>query len=1451
VRIKRIEIIGFKSFCDRTVINITSPITSVVGPNGCGKSNIVDAIRWCMGEQSARHLRGKAMDDVIFAGSETRGGASMAEVSLTFDDVGFSQEALQLALDRTRGDQAEDELGDLDLGGTPAAGEQARAAETSAEASEISTPVAPEVAPEVGAESVAADMEPGASQVAASDAGEVSASGEATVPGEELAAADAMPGEEPASTDAVAPASPEQVVTGDDAAEGDAAGAIAGAAAPGGEETRSVSEEVQDFLEDKPPAFDFAQYSEVTITRRLFRDGTSQYLINRVPCRLRDVTDFFLGTGVGTKAYSIIEQGRVGMIVSARPQDRRAIIEEAAGITKFKTKKRAAERKLEQTRQNLLRVTDIVSELGKRMGALRRQAQKAERYRRYKGDVRDIELWKAAHKFLELRAEEKLLTQTLAECRETLAAVRAEYEARDAQVVSERAELATEERRLSALQETIYEQENRIRLSENKVAFQTREAGEIDERVSAARSEILGLEARREDGARQLEVQRQELEAMLQQVEGEENAVAHRELAADAARQMLANAQSRLDEARNQLAQARSDLVRAESRKEGLGRRREESRRRLERIMADTEMANERVARLDKEARGLERQLAELRQTRLDLGSQSESLEARRQVLEETVQRCEAQVETLRTELHRRRSRLQSLVEIQEKYEGFARGTRAVMQASKEHRELNGEIRGLVADVVHAPERLEAAVEAALGDRLGGILVESADAGLRAVRFLKDTNAGRSAFVPFHEARGAAGEAAASDTAGAAIGFSTELRAAARAAAGEARESRESHAIPASTLPFGAAFAFAATAPAGAAVTTAATTAATTGAAGTAPAGATGVIEVEDRTHGHHEGVLGRMADLVAFAEGFAQVGRRLLGDCLVVDGLERAVTLRREGLDRTLVTLEGDIVDERGVVFGGSRDAQGASVLAQKREIRELEEITTSLESDLNDATARFVSTKSEHQQVVRALDGLRKESHQGDIAIMGHEKDVSRCRSELDRLRERLTQLNAEQLELEERLHGVAEEEEELARLYASASERINRYEREQLGYIEGVTDGRARLEELNQLLTEARVRAAQMGEKRASLEAAVLRLEATERELSERVARLQRDIAHGSERARSLRADSSAIEETLAALREQHRENAEAMEQGRAAYEKRVDDLSLVEVTVRELRSRAEALSAQTTQLEVKRGNVDANLHALRETIADRYQVNIAVDLFDYHMRPPATDADDKRLIELKKVIERMGSDINLTAIDEFAEVSQRHDFLQSQRDDLERAVDQLEAAIEKINRTSRKLFRDTYAAVNAKFQEVFPRLFRGGQARLQLTGTAGKEGEDIDILDAGVEIIAQPPGKKNTTVDQLSGGEKALTAVALIFSIFLIKPSPFCLLDEVDAPLDDANVDRYNEIIREMTDVSQFIVITHNKRTMEIADDLYGVTMQEPGVSKLVSVNLSKLDDRAAA
>ena len=1253
MRIKRIEVIGFKSFCDRTVMNFSEPITAVVGPNGCGKSNIVDAIRWCMGEQSAKHLRGGAMADVIFNGSDTRGPAGMAEVSLTFEDVGFSHETLQLAL------HEESEMG--------ADGFSEEGAEN----------------PEDGAPPPEAD----------------------------------------------------------------------------GIDVHAATREAQELLADAPPAIDFAQYSEVTISRRLFRDGTSHYFLNKTPCRLRDITDFFLGTGVGTKAYSIIEQGRIGQIVSSRPQDRRHIIEEAAGITKFKFKKKAAERKLEQTKQNLLRVTDIVSELEKRLGSLRRQAQKAERYRRYKTEMRDIELWSSSHRWLELWAEDKTHRAALDEAAEAHQLVRAEFEARDGRLVAERAELSVEERRLSALQEQIYDRDNRIQLADSKIAYQRREAGELDERARSAQGEIRSLAERRGELAVEAEAQASQLASAGAEVSARQEEVAARELETASAREELVRAQRELDEARRLLSHARADLARAESQREALARRREDTTRRHGQVVDETAAMNRRSAELEAEIRRLADGLAELRQTRMDLGTRAEELEGRRALLEEAQGSSEAEVETLRTELHRRRSRLVSLREIHDRYEGFQRGTRAVMQsASRSHPELGEGVRGLVADQINAPEQLEVAVEAALGDRLGGVLVESHEIGARAVDYLKETSSGRSAFVPF-------------------------------------RKSGE------------------------------------------------GGFRFEDRSSwwlADGEGVLGPMRDLVSFEDGFGELGPALFGDALVVDSLERAIELHRSGVKQPLVTLDGDMVDARGVVSGGSRDAQGSGVLAQKREIRELEEISASLERDLADATARYVSTKNELGQVTRALDGLRRESHDGDLAVAVGEKDLGAARAEHERLRERTARLNAEQLDLEERLRQVDEDQAKMAELEASALERCERHEREQLGLAGQVAELQIRVETLAHGLTEARVSLAQLGEKRASLEAASLRTQAAERELGARIDALEASIADGAARATELRADADRVESELGGLRDERARLGQEMAVGREAYEKRVGEVTGEEVEVRRLRQSSDELGARVSSLETRLARLSGDREHLEEAVEERHRVRLARIVGDYHLRPQVGPSEEERLAELRGLIERMGADINLTAIEEFEQLNVRFGFLSAQRDDLDNAVGQLERAINKINKTSRKLFLDTFEAINHQFQESFPRLFRGGKASLALTG------DDGDVLECGVEIMAQPPGKKNVTVDQLSGGEKALTAVALLFAIFLIKPSPFCLLDEVDAPLDDANVDRYNESLRLMTDRSQFIVITHNKRTMEIADHLYGVTMQEPGVSKLVSVNLSKID-----
>ncbi len=1301
MRIKRVEIIGFKSFCDRAVINIDTQVTAVVGPNGCGKSNIVDAIRWCMGEQSAKHLRGKAMEDVIFNGSESRGPAPMAEVSLTFDDVGFSHETLNLAM---KSDDAEAEAALSALG-----------------------PVEADDVPVDGSEG--------------GDAGE----------GQE-----ATEGPEPVMQAAPEPAPAPVLWTDAD-----------------GNPMASATEQVANLLADEPPALDFASFTEVTITRRLFRDGTSQYYINKVPCRLRDITDFFLGTGVGTKAYAIIEQGRIGQIVSSRPGDRRLIIEEAAGITKFKSKKKAAERKLEQTRQNLLRVSDIVAELDKRMGNLRRQAQKAERYRKYKGELRDIELWKASHRYLELRSEGSLVGGRLTEVRTELEDSRTQWQVKDAHVVAERAELSLEERRLLTLQEALYELDNRIRLAESKIGFERREADELDARSVSARAEHAELLRQLEFANTEFAARSEELNGLLGVVEREASDVAMREAQAQEARQMAVNEQGRLDEARTRLSKLSAEIATCEAQLDAMNRRRDDSNQRLTRVVEEADTCHARVQELEREAKRVDEGLGQLRQTKLDLGNQAEHFAARQELLADEVARGEAEVETLRNEAHRRSSRLTSLKEIEERYEGFARGTRAVMQRSGELADTIAaeQIVGLVADVVRAPQSLEIAVEAALGDRIGGVLVADSNVGAQAISYLKRTGSGRSAFVPMAPLMASGG--------------------------------------------------------------------------GGVYAG--GGIEVDDRTvlvaasaAIGGEGVLGRMSDLVAFADGFADVGRRLFGSAVVVENLSRALELHDRGVHDVIVTLDGDLVEQGGVVAGGSRESSGSGILAQKREIRDLEEIVVQLQSDLTEATARLVNARTELKQVQKALEGLRTSAHEGDLAIMGFEKDAMRVRGELERMRERAGYLAREQQDLEERIAQTGNEAVSFNERRDAAVAARSELETDQTDTLERVAEARLRLEELVQSLTEAKVRAAQLGEKRAALETAVLRLETSANEITARMGKLDLETADSSAKALTLRDACDALAAELEMLRNRRLDEATALEAGRHAYEQRIAEITAVEVATRELRTRVDRLSTELGQLELRMGQVAMNQQVLESGIADRYQLDLADVVPDFHQRAMITDVEEARLAELRDLLDRMGTDINLTAIDEFAEVSQRFEFLTAQRSDLDRAVDQLQKAIDKINKTSRRLFKETYTAINNTFKTVFPRLFRGGQAALSLTG-----GEDVDLLEAGIEIMAQPPGKKNATVEQLSGGEKALTAVALVFSIFLIKPSPFCILDEVDAPLDEANVDRYNEIVREMTDRSQFIVITHNKRTMESADNLYGVTMQEPGCSKLVTVNLSKV------
>jgi chromosome segregation protein len=1200
MRIKRLDIVGFKSFMDRTVVAFDDGVTGVVGPNGCGKSNVADAIRWVLGEQSARQLRGRSMEDVIFNGSESKPPLSMAEVMLTF---------------------------------------------------------------------------------------------------------------------------------------------------------------VNDRPSELPTAFQ--GFGEITVGRRLFRTGESEYVVNGATARLLDVNDIFFGSGVGRTAYSIIEQGRIGQIVSARPEDRRAIIEEAAGITKYKKRREAAERKMEATQQNLLRVADIVQELGKQLESLNRQARRAEKYKTLRAEIRELELRSAAARYLELTATRRAAEERHATLQAEAAALTARIAELEGATEADRARITEGEARLQALTAREHELESAARVDEVTVEASARELEQIAERTRTQAEEVEALKAQ----AEALSQEREALERQREELQGLAGADDGRLSESEAALRALAieqgQVQSELDRIRGEGSGALSRAASARTQLSQIERQRLDLKSRHQRNRAEADDLAHRASNLDGSRTEHVEKLGQTRQLKLRLeeqrGAQEELLDRTRS---EFIQN-EAKLITLREELAEKRSRLQSLLEIVRNYEGYGRGVRSLMTRAGQAEARDRGIFGLVADVVGAPPEYETAVEAVLGERLQYIIVESHSQGAEAIDYLKSAAEGRASLIPMARLREAAAD---------------------------------------------------------------------------------GAPAAPDRGH---PGFVAGCLDVVTFDPSYEKVAKFLLGDAVIVRDLPSALEMwQSSARKQTLVTLDGEVLDPWGVVTGGPLEGEGHGSLQRRREVQELEEIVRAFEAEFALAQERHRTLQARLLQLEAALKSLDKDGHEKDLALRDQEKDLARLGEELERVAERMGQLEGERVQLEDALAALSREEEE-HRIGAATAEaeqsRVEERTRELMGRLDGL---KQRGEAVNAELLNLKVKVAADAERREAIGTSLRRVEDARREVDERRGRLFATISEQNARASELRGrvegtrlDLGRLEADLAKVRE---ELAEA----RAGHEQVAVATRARDAEIREVRRSAEETAQGASEASLTAREHALALAHLDEQTRERCQVELKLEVARFHLERPPGDAERERLEELKGQAERMGA-INLTAIEEYDDLARRHAFLGEQKADLERSLADLKQAIVKINRASRERFRETFDRVNEKFQQVFPRLFNGGRAGLVLTQN------DSGDSEAGVEIFAQPPGKKLQSVNLLSGGEKALTAVALIFAIFLIKPTPFCLLDEVDAPLDDANVGRYNEIVKEMSSTSQFILITHNKRTMEMVDTLYGVTMEEPGVSKLVSVRLSERTREASA
>jgi len=1184
MKIKKLEMVGFKSFVDRTIVHFDHDVMGIVGPNGCGKSNIVDAIRWCMGEQSAKHLRGRAMEDVIFSGSETRSAHEFAEVTLTF----------------------ENDSGDVPL--------------------------------------------------------------------------------------------------------------------------------------------EYKDYPEIAVTRRLHRSGDSDYLINKTQVRLKDVTDLFLGTGVGTKAYSIIEQGKIGLIVSAKAEDRRLLIEEAAGITKYKSKKKQAERKMEMTQQNLLRVGDIVSEIERNLGSLKRQAAKAERYLSYRGELEDLQLYEASHRYLELTGWIKLEAGEVERFTGDSDQARVALTAREADLETFRLQMHTAEEELERAQNANFGAENDVRAEEGAIARAQDKLESLRQRDEKASTEEQEIDGQWQRLVRERETVGEEVTSL----EGVEET--HASLVGGEEEQLGElvathnEAEQSVKTLRQQVSQAQANIASAEAKLAGSERRKDEMQARLDKVVLERErLEGERLEHASRTSR-LEQEMTDCRAGKELSAEEQVQLEARLSELKSQIMSSERLLEEAKNDFSRKRSRLHALEEMLARLEGVGAGVKALV-ATKDPT-----LRGLVADRVEAPAELTLAVAGWLGGRLHDVVVRDMDRGVELLDTLARNKKGRAVIVPENP----------------------------RYVAGAS--SRLEH-------------------------------------------GAT------------------RLIDGLRYAPEDEALVRSLFGDTLVVSDVDEARRLRDElgSSGAAIVTLAGTVLFPDGRIAGGTGEDVAAGMLDTKRETRELAHDVARLDALVTERLGQHQALRGALGETQGALDSARHRAHQDELSLVRAEKDLRALEGQLATIVRRLETLSTEVEDLGSALSEADSERAETQRILDEAS-ALHDEGNAQLGEAEELAASwRDRVDAQRQVLTEKKVQLAGAREKLTAARGTLNRLERSTKELEDRRTRLQAELVECARSSGETAAVLVMHREKLDAALNVARAAADELMRTRTEVEMQRVVFGEHETTLKDLRAGAELAREELTQHEMALRERRLAMTHLLEGVAEKFRgLDLARVVGDHHLRPPPDEETHNRISELVTLIERMGS-VNLDAVREHEEAEKRFEFYSTQKIDLEKALADLEQAIQQMNKESKRLFADTFQAVKEKFEQIFPVMFRGGRASLRLTNPE-------DMLETGIDILAQPPGKKLSSIELMSGGEKALTAVSLIFAIFQIKPSPFCILDEVDAPLDEANVARYNDMIRNMTDRSQFILITHIKRTMQMVDVLYGVTMQESGVSRLVSVKINEAGEK---
>ena len=1274
LKLRKVEIVGFKSFCERTVVTFSgSGTTCIVGPNGCGKSNVVDAISWVLGEQSHKSLRAERMADCIFNGTTKRPPLGLAEVTITMEDPELA-EAARFVMESAASDSATD------------------SATLLTETSE---------------------------NPALTDVTEILSLDPAQAPETHEAAAD---------------------------------GSAPSPAEPGGKFKRKKKSADKPVLAMKP--------GEVVISRRLYRSGQSEYLINGRVGRLRDIQEMFMGVGLGPDSYAIIEQGRIGLILSTKPMERRAIIEEAAGVTKFKTKKRLAEAKLESSKLNLSRVNDIVVEVEKQLGSLKRQAAKARRYSEIRDQMRGIVRQMLAGKARELDAEAERTSKQL----EELTAA----ESQRATAIQQ------QEGEQDRLNQRIYELDAEIRQNQNVLNLTALEADRSENRIAFNRQRGAEL------AGRHAEVDAELAQATAQAVEWESRSASQIQ-AVTLLREESGVLTARVEEFAKRAESRAAQIAESEARLEALRRSSSEAGESLLLLHGEQKQAEEALVHQAGALRKLEANEHDLLETSMRARDDAEraafdheSATAQLNALKQNAAELQAkfagfreqrdalskEAAALRDSLAGVRARHSTLTQILNDRSYTADAVQKLFAANERGGGQDFRAVGVLADYAEVEEQHEAAIEQYLRDELEYVVVETYDHARAGVSMLRNEVGGRATF------------------------FVDSLR--------NLRLSSEYEPI------------------------------------------------VNFRAE---DGVISRLDKLVEFRDPLGAAAKQFLPrlrSAYLTDSAAAAEKLSRENSQYAFVTPDGTCYQGR-MVTGGRPDEVGP--LGMKRELRALDAEVMQIDHEMNEKQAALEAAAAELRFTEQALEEINQKQREAEREAISAMHRHGQMQSELARLGLELTVCQNELARIRLDVESARQRAERAKNQHAAAALSRAEADAESVRLAEALVQLRGSIQSEQNELATGRAEFAAMNERLVAAEALAARLNEERAELGRRETALQQQVTSILDETSALARQTEDLVLQLEGLRgeklrleNRQRELEQEWDAARTRVAQMEDHLRMGRQSLQELRE-------QRSHAEVGRAKNDSDREHLRETCMSEVNAQpedlIATEAAFMSGEELAIAETNYR--EMKQRIESMGP-VNMMALEEFNECEQRFTFLTRERDDLLQSIADTQQAIAELDLATKEKFEHAFHAINKSFSEAFHTIFGGGMAEMRLT-------EPDSSGDAGIDIVASPPGKRLQNVLLLSGGEKAMTALALLIAIFRYQPSPFCILDEVDAPLDEANVGRFTRLIGEMSGQTQFIIVTHNRKTMEIGSVLYGVTMQEPGVSKLVSVRWEESESSA--